>query len=256
VLQRFRTFTCVAFFVLMAIPTTAHAWWDIIEEFSGPRKFKGPDIQFRLFCVVETNKQIVSYTEPTDQSKEPPQIRVRTERRSEIRTPPTIGMLLSICPTEEGEKTKLAFDLGVRFMWSGKYKDDINPAYGDGQTIFFSTLEPTLTFPLVLKNGWRLEYGFGAGVYWFSSEGFDSFRGFLVEPARVNLHVPLPSRYGLILSVGALVFPAGFEPTAFAGDATHSDRIAADLVPIYAIAADLTPAAKALADKLKLRWAE
>jgi hypothetical protein len=163
-------------------------------------------------------------------------------------------MLLALCPTEEGEKTRMAFDLGARFMWSSKYEDDIEPDFGNGQKIFFTTLEPTVLFPIVVKKRLRVEYGFGAGVYWFSSEGFDSFRGFLIEPARVNVHVPLPGGYAFIASVGALVFPAGFDPTAFAGDAFHDDRIAAEVVPVYSFAADLTPAARAWTRKLGLRW--
>jgi hypothetical protein len=251
--------TCVflgSLLVLLITPVPAWAWWDFIEQFSGPRIFQGPDLQFRLFCVVETDKQILSYTEPSDQTKEPPQVRVKTGRGSEIRTSPTIGMLLTLCPTREGEKQKLAFDLGVRFLWSSKYEGDIDPDFGAGNTIYFTTIEPALTFPLVLNKRWRLEYGFGAGVYWFGSEGFDSFRGFFVEPGRFNLHVPLPSGYGLIGSVGFLIFPAGFEPTAFAGNSSHNTRIATEVVPIYSVSLDLTPAAKALTQKLGLRWAE
>ena len=165
-------------------------------------------------------------------------------------------MLLAVCPTKqnEGEKTKLAFDLGVRFMWSDKYKDDPTPDFGGGQTIYFNTLEPTVVFPLVVKKGLRVEYAFGAGAYWFSSEGFDTFRGFFVEPVRANIHVPLSHGYAFIFSVGALVFPAGFDPTAFAGNASHDSRIATEVVPVFSIAADLTPAARAWANKLGIPW--
>ena len=58
----------------------------------------------------------------------------------------------------------------------------------------------------------------------------------------------------LIFRVGALVFPAGFAPAAFAGNTSHNSRIAAEVVPIYAVAADLKPAARKLTRKLGLNW--
>ena len=42
---------------LFVAPAPAHAWWDFIEEFSRPRKFQGPDIQLRLFCVMQRTTQ-------------------------------------------------------------------------------------------------------------------------------------------------------------------------------------------------------
>jgi hypothetical protein len=243
-------------FAVVVLPSPAFAWWDFIEQFSGPEKFRGPDIQFRLFCNVETDKQVVSYTEPADQNRELPQIRVKTERESEFRTPSPVGMLLGVCPIRDDkkERTRMAFDLGVRFMWSGKYDGDTNAEFGNGHTIFFNTVEPTVVFPIAVKKSFRVEYAFGAGAYWFSSEGFDSFHGWFVEPARANVYIPLPQKYAFVFSVGALVFPGGFDATAFAGDASHNDRIAAEVVPVISIAADLTPAAKAWTEKLGLRW--
>jgi hypothetical protein len=236
---------------LFVAPAPAHAWWDFIEEFSGPRKFQGPDIQLRLFCVMQPDNPAVGRPAPAGQAVQAP---VTSERRSEIRTPGPAGMLLGICPKRtDSEKTKVAFDLGVRFMWSDEYKNDPTPDFARGRTIYFNTLEPTVVVPLVDK-GVRLEYAFGAGAYWFSSEGFDSFRGFFVEPVRANIHVPLSHGYAFIFSVGALVFPAGFDPRAFAGDRDHDDRIAADVVRVISIAADLTPAARAWAGKLGIPW--
>lgn len=242
---------------VLAAPSPAHAWWDFIEEFSGPRSFQGPDIQLRLFCVVRTTAAPVGRAAAAGQAAQAP---VTPESRSEFRTPGPAGMLLGVCPTKrdekrnENERTKLAFDLGVRFMWSDKYEDDPTPDFARGQKIYFDTVEPTVVFPLFEKKGVRVEYAFGAGVYWFSSEGFDSFRGFFAEPARANIHVPLSHGYAFIFSVGALVFPAGFDGRAFAGDRDHDNRIAADVVRVISIAADLTPAARAWAEKLGLPW--
>jgi hypothetical protein len=236
---------------LFVAPAPAYAWWDFIEEFSGPRKFQGPDIQLRLFCVMQPQDPAGARPAAAGQ---PAQAPVTAEKGSEIRTPGPAGMLLGICPKRtDSEKTKVAFDLGVRFMWSNEYKNDPTPDFARGRTIYFNTLEPTVVFPLVDK-GIRLEYAFGAGTYWFSSEGFESFNGFFIEPVRANVHVPLSHGYAFIFSVGALVFPAGFDPRAFAGDREHDERIAADVVPVISIAADLTPAARTWARKLGIPW--
>lgn len=243
--------------VLLMLPSTAFAWWDFIEQFSGPRKFWGPDIQLRLFCVVETDQQVVSYTEPQDQTQ--PQIRVKTERRSEIRTAAPIGLLLSVCRAEDRDRERLAFDIGARFMWSRRYKDQQEPDFANGSTIKFTTLEPAVMFPLARnKKGWRLDYGFGAGVYWFSSEGFPSFNGAFIEPVRFDLHFPIKfwKVNSIIVRGAALYFPAGFDPDAWAGDADHNNRLAGELVPTYAIFADVTAVAKAATEKLGLRWAD
>jgi hypothetical protein len=230
--MRRRVVALASLTVVLLLPRPALAWWDFIEQFSGPRSFQGPDIQLRLFCVVQT---------------------ANAETGSEIRTPGPAGMLLSVCPTRKDERTKLAFDLGVRFMWSGEYTDDVNPDFGNGEKIYFSTIEPAVVFPVVVKGAFRIDYGFGAGAYWFSSEGFESFRGLFIEPVRANVHVPLSRGYAFIFSIGALVFPAGFAPTAFAGNSAHNSRIATEVVPIYAVALDLTPAVQAWTAKLGLR---
>ena len=46
------TLVCCIVFQLLA-PTRAHAWWDWLEEFSGPGWFAGPDIEARLVCFRE-----------------------------------------------------------------------------------------------------------------------------------------------------------------------------------------------------------
>src|SRR5262245_57187975 len=250
-LRQFCVAATMAGLSVLAAPSPAHAWWDFIEEFSGPRNFQGPDIQLRLFCVMRPDDSPAGQPAAARQAVQTPG---NPERRSEFRTPGPAGMLLGICPKRtDSEKTKVAFDLGVRFMWSDEYKNDTTPDFARGRTIYFNTLEPTVVFPL-LDKGIRIEYAFGAGTYWFSSEGFESFNGFFIEPVRANVHVPLSHGYAFIFSVGALVFPAGFDERAFAGDRAHDDRIAADVVPVISIAADLTPAARAWARKLGIPW--
>jgi hypothetical protein len=219
----------VLFLHVTAAP--AFAWWDFIEEFTGPRKFYGWDLQLRLLCVVTPDRA----------------------SRSEIRTSAPIGLLLSACRREDDDKQRLAVDLGVRFLRSTEYENDATPEFANGRKIHFTTLEPAVMFPLAAKGDLRLEYGFGAGVYWFSSEGFQSFNGVFLEPVRFDVHIPTGLTWvrALILRVGVLHFPSGFDANAWAGSPGQA-RIAAEWVPTYSVFADLRPVAKKVSEKLNL----
>lgn len=223
--------------VLLVLPTPASAWWDFIEQFSGPRGFWGPDIQLRLFCVVETPKEAGS-----------------PDTKIETRSAVPIGVILSLCKVDPAtDKQRLMFDLGARFLRSKHYKGDTNPRFANGETIHFTTLEPAVMFPLAGKqDGLRLDYGFGAGVYWFSSEGFQSFKGAFLEPVRLDLRIPISKTWfrAVIARAGLLYFPAGFDPQAWGGS---SDRIGAELVPVYSVFAEITPTTLAIAKKFGIR---
>jgi hypothetical protein len=198
-------------------PSQSYAWWDGFEHLSGPGPFFGWDIQLRLFCVSEKTVEGV------------------TRVQGEVNT--FSGVLLSVCRV--GGKRRAAFDLGTRFLWTTKPNDN----FAHGKRISLTTIEPAVSIPLLSKYGDRwdiLDYGFGAGLYWFSSEDFPSFRGTFLEPLRLDVRLPLKNeivkavygRYGL------LVFPGGFEPTAF--NATNPQRISRDWVNSIGIYADLT----------------
>jgi len=135
---------------LVVAPAPALAWWDFIEQFSGPRKFWGPDIQLRLFCVVETTKQVTrfvpdpNFVPDATKKQTPPQvIQASDERVTEGRAAAPVGVMLSLCRVDpsKDEKQRLMFDLGARFMKSGRYEGDPTPDFANGETIHFTTLE-------------------------------------------------------------------------------------------------------------------
>jgi hypothetical protein len=226
--------------VLVATPAPALAWWDFLEQFSGPRGFHGWDLQLRLFCLVETTPAGA------------------TDKKVETRSAPPIGVILSLCKVnpEKGERQKMMFDLGARFLRSNRYKDDPSPDFANGQTIHFTTLEPAVMFPVVgAQDGWRLDYGFGAGVYWFSSQGFESFNGAFLEPIRFDLRVPINKGWikAIVARAGLLHFPAGFDAHAWAGVPDRDGRLGAEWVPIYSVSVDLIPSTFAMAQKFGIR---
>ena len=251
--------------VQVLVPSSAYAWWDFIEAFSGPRKFWGPDVQLRLFCLVETEKDVLTYVMPdpdpkNDEKKNPRAAVIQSTRefKPEMRSAVPVGVIVSLCKADpkKNERQRLAFDLGFRFMKSNHYEGDTN-AFANGETIHFTTLEPAVMFPLVGKqDGLRLDYGFGAGVYWFSSKGFQSFHGAFLEPVRLDLRIPVSEQHWLravVARAGWLHFPAGFDPQAWGGSAGTSSRIGAEWVRTYSVFAEITPVAEDVAKRLGMR---
>lgn len=230
----------VAFAVLLQglVVSPTYAWWDDVEHMSGPGPFFGWDIQLRLFCVVKPDG--------------------KTE--SEVRTSGPVGAILSVCRVadRDTEKERLMFDIGARFMRTKKYEDQLRrgetPDFAHGKRIHFTTLEPAVMFPVVDKGHFRLDYGFGAGVYWLSSEDFESKRGTLLEPIRFDFRFLLPKTWKVNAAVarfGLLNFPAGFDFAEFNGAAGHDGRISSDWVRSYALFVDLTPLANEWTKALK-----
>jgi hypothetical protein len=236
---------------LMVVPTPAYAWWDFIEGFSGPQNFYGWDIQVRLFCIVDK----VQEKQETVNGK-----RVRfneiEEGATEKLIPSAIGVVASACkvkasdPDQKGDvKTywvrRVALDVGARFLHA---KD---PDFATGHRIDFSTLEPSVSINLFSK--WPsydyVDYGFGAGAYWFSSTEFSSFVGAFIEPIRFEFHpstklkVKLDRWASVIpnLRVGLLYFPAGFETAAWNAGPGIQPRIGRERVLNLAVFFDLEP---------------
>jgi hypothetical protein len=85
-------------------------------------------------------------------------------------------------------------------------------------------VEPKITWPLSGSFDF-LEGQAGVGAYRMSSGGSDTLWGLIVEPVRLDLHLParLADRKGAWLrvlssfsySAGLVVFPGGFDANAF-----------------------------------------
>lgn len=235
---------CVPLAILgLGVPSPAFAWWDFFEQFSGPGKFYGWDIQSRLFCVLDAI--------PVDKAgqRAPGQVTARAF------VPSAIGIITSTCRPEEIEgntkyKQRLSVDVVARFVWA-----DDNPRFANGQRISLTTLQPMIWIALLNKfDNWDiLSYGFGAGAYWFSSTEFSSFNGAFIEPVRLELHAPFNWRrhpWSAAIprfQLGLASFPAGFEAASFAASSDVPPRISRDWVLNGALTFDLSPLLKKLA---------
>jgi hypothetical protein len=230
---------------LLVSPT--YAWWDDVEHMSGPGRFFGWDLQARLFCAVDVIP-VTSAEGKRDKEKDPREVETKTF------IPTTIGIITSTCRPEEikkdkdgqwiKQKNRLAIDVMTRFV-----KADDNPNFANGRRISLTTLQPQMSIALLNKfDNWDiLDYGFGAGVYWFSSTEFPSFHGAFLEPIRFEVHAPFNWRRNAWSAavprgrVGYLVFPAGFETASWAAAPGIPPRISRDWVLNFGIDFDVSP---------------
>lgn len=229
--------------VLLAVPAPSYAWWEFLEEFSGPRKFYGWDIQMRVFCLVDT-------VQARQVTRDGVTKTVKVVEETERQIPSAIGVLLSTCNVRrspEHRRThfarRMSVDLGVRFLHSE------DPQFANGERIDFTTLEPSISINLFSRWPTRdfLDYGFGAGAYWFSSTEFPSFNGAFLEPIRFEFHTTTAMKqrnwasFVPSVRVGWLNFPAGFETAAWAAAPGIAPRIGSDWVFNLGIFFDLEP---------------
>ena len=219
-MRRVTTIVLCALIVQGMMASRADAWWDGWEHLSGPGPFYGWDIELRLFCITE--KTAAGRTALPSDAPE-------TERVG-----PTLGTIVTACRVKRHYVRRMAIDLGARFL-----KADDNPSFANGRRISLTTLEPSVSFNLLNKYPNRdfVDFGFGAGAYWFSSTEFPSFNGAFLEPIRIEFHATTDMKQKSnwaaaipVVRVGYVLFPAGFETASFAAAPTVPPRISRDWV--------------------------
>jgi hypothetical protein len=151
------------------------------------------------------------------------------------------GVSWSFCSPDSTRNT--AIEIGATF-----WQANSNPAFARDYTVRLITLMPSISYRL-FKDPTHdaVDIGAGAGIYWFSSRGFNAFSGLLLQPARVDVHGPtswlnaggLRTAIALLtLRAGVLGFPGGFEAGAF-GPGTKA--IGADFRPTLTVFVDVAP---------------
>jgi hypothetical protein len=209
--------------VLVAAPAPAGAWWEIIEQLSGPGPFKGWSIEARFACRVD----------PDDEGPAPAELRFVTAAEAAA----------GVCKLQPGEVRRGSVDFGMRFVWN-----DNDPRFANGEKINLTTFAPAITWNVIPNRRWDVvDYGVSAGVYWFTSTEFPSFKGAFVEPLRLEFHAPSTIReekwafFVPRVRVAVLGFPAGFDTSRFAASPGVPARIPRDWVMNYAVFFDLQP---------------
>jgi hypothetical protein len=154
------------------------------------------------------------------------------------------GVLVSAC--SPNAIRRYGVDLAVDWWQASS-----DPQFANDYTIRLITLVPGVSYR-VFKDARHdfLDVGIGAGLYWFSSRGFDTFRGVIVQP-RLDFHGPSswvnaggPAQLAGLLTfrVGLTAFPGGFDADAFnaAGEKRRSIK-GSEWAPTAAVYFNLTP---------------
>jgi hypothetical protein len=144
------------------------------------------------------------------------------------------GVALSACPFAKDEKRRASIDLTYRSLWArGGTKAD----FAGGNELRMMSLTPGVSWRPLMgmgtaeTNWWDwVDLGAGAGIYWITSDGarpggFETITGMILEPIRIDSHVPSAvasnNMAGVRLlsaasfRIGWAIFPAGFEENAF-----------------------------------------
>jgi hypothetical protein len=222
----------------LVLPAPAHAWWEFLEELSGPGPFWGWDIQARVLCLVRTP----DIDPKTGLQKEDP---VTKEKlfKTEAKRAPVIGVILSACRIKPEETRRASVEVGARFLTA-----DGDDRFANGNSIDLTTVQGTISYNLFGNHADSdyLDVAFGAGMYWFASDDFPAFRGFFMEPVRFEFHptTAMKRRTKLsalvpVIRAGVLLFPAGFETAKFHAAPGIAPQIGRDWVFNAALSFDL-----------------
>lgn len=155
------------------------------------------------------------------------------------------GIFVSFCPAE-ADRT---FSVEVGFA---SLQANSDPNYAHDYTIRLNTFTTALSYRLARRADRDvIDVGFIGGMYRFSSRGFDTFQGTILEPY-VDVHAPtswvnecgLQQLFALLtVRLGVVWFPGGFDTEKFAavpskvrhipgGEGTKSATIYFNLTPL------------------------
>jgi hypothetical protein len=166
------------------------------------------------------------------------------------------GVTYSACSVQRDVHRRGSINLTFRLL---ENYGDRQRQYAGGNQVNLATLVPTVSWrPLVgIPRFDVIDLAAGAGVYWLTSEGaraggFDPISGIVLEPIRVDFHLPssIAKRgaggalaSGFSYRRGWAIFPGGFAPNAFGITETprQAERIAGEWVHNWAIFYDIGP---------------
>ena len=202
-LRHFAIATCCVVMQLAA-PAPAHAWWEWLDQLSGPGPFTGVDVQWRVKCITET-RDGATHLEATN-------------------IKPTVGRVLAQlagagCLFEPKTNPLGSLNISIGRMWS--IHNDL--PYAPGQAtpqVKITRFEPTLSMFVDAKK--YIEITSGLGVMWLSGDGFERFHRYYWRPVAVTI---TPGEKAASIRLGLLVTTKGFQASDFGATGTfHTDK--------------------------------
>jgi len=230
------TVLCAASFLFM-LPAPAHAWWDWIDQLSGPGPFIGFDLQWRLVCAQD---QIAATS-----AKDPGDTALRSLDSFDGKAQVLAGIFGAGCLGQPDVNPVSSLNFRVARLWS----IDNHLQYASGvqaPTVNVWQLEPS--FSTFLDDKKLVELTVGMGVSVLSGDGFDSMTRLYFRPIMLTVtpggRLPRSSfgnKFGRALSVSTGIFymPKGFDAQDFGALAGtfHTDK---EILATAAVSLDLS----------------
>jgi hypothetical protein len=242
----FVTALCAASF-LFVLPAPAHAWFDWIDQLSGPGPFIGFDLQWRLVCVQDSDPAVREAPDPKDPG--PTGLR-KLDSFGTGAARVFAGIAGAGCVFQPQVNPESSFNFRVARLWS----TDNHLQYASGveaPTVNMWQLEPS--FSTFVDDKKLLELTVGMGLSVLSGDGFDSISRFYFKPVtltftpggrlsrRTNGDTSITKKFARALSVSTGVFymPKGFDAGDFGAvpGTFHTDR---ELLATAAVTFDLS----------------
>jgi hypothetical protein len=251
---------CVLSF-LVSLPAPAHAWWDWLDEFSGPGPFTGVDLQWRLHCIqdpdaFERAKQALNISAPA--SSLTPEQRQQIDEKLKSADPGDYvlrsldsfkhkgwaGLLGAGCVTGRTKNPVGSLNLRTAFLWSVQNHLDYGADAPPGIFIF----QPELSYSVFVDARRSVEIGSAVGVsnVFVHKEGVPAIGLFYWRPIvltiapvsllRVSTNSVLRA---IIFSASIAITPQGLKDTDF-GARAGTFRTDRDMQGSFAVAIDLS----------------
>jgi hypothetical protein len=194
---------CLA--VQLAVPVPAQAWWEWLDQLSGPGPFIGWDLQWRVKCVPDTRPGVEDLKLDNIESD---------ARRAWARVVGA-GCLFEPAVNPLGS---VNFAVGQLYSVNNDLRYASNTA---SRRVTMTRFEPSLS--MFVDSNKFVEITSGMGVMLVSGPAFDRFHRFYWRPLRVTI---TPGRNALSVSFGMLLLPRGFDAEDFGAirGTFHTDK--------------------------------
>lgn len=229
------TALCAASFLFM-LPKPAHAWFDWIDQLSGPGPFIGFDLQWRLVCTADPVARA---------GKDPGDSSLRSLDSFDGKAKVLAGIFGAGCLGQPDVHPESSLNFKVARLWSL----DNHLQYASGvkaPTVNIWQLEPS--YSTFVDDKKTVELTMGMGVSMLTGDGFDSMTRLYFRPVMLTLTPGgrlSRSNFGnklarsLNVSTGILYIPKGFDAEDFGAvpGTFHTDR---ELLLTASVSVDLS----------------
>jgi len=189
--------------VQLAAPAPAQAWWEWLDQLSGPGPFMGWDVQLRLVCIPETRAGAID-------------ISLDGITPGKQRLARALG---SGCLFDKRVNPMGSLNFAFGQVYSVRNELEYAPGF-DKPVVTMTKFEPSLS--MFADASKRIEITSGLGVLVFHGSGFDTFAHYYWSPLRVTISIGK----GVGVRLGFVIMPKGFDDVDFGArpGTFHTDK--------------------------------